>query len=109
MVAVTMHTCSEPGCPELLPRGQQRCATHPPALSPLQAQALYTSRRWLGFRRAYLASNPACVQCGAAATQVDHVRPIRDGGPVWDEGNLQALCGRHHTRKTNSERGGLSW
>ena len=36
---------------------------------------------------------------------IDHIRPIADGGAVYDEGNLQVLCIQCHGRKTAGERG----
>ena len=35
-----------------------------------------------------------------SATEVDHILPIEDGGAMYDEANLQALCKPHHSRKT---------
>ena len=34
------------------------------------------------------------------ATEVDHVLPMADGGAMYDEANLQALCKSHHSQKT---------
>ena len=45
-----------------------------------------------------------CVRCGKAGRlEVDHVRPIADGGAVYDLDNLQALCRRDHFAKTAAE------
>ena len=46
-----------------------------------------------------------CVECErhpplGAATEVDHILPIEDGGAMYDEENLQPLCKPHHSRKT---------
>jgi 5-methylcytosine-specific restriction protein A len=38
-------------------------------------------------------------QCYARASDVDHILPRAFGG-TDDEHNLQALCSRHHKRKT---------
>lgn len=55
------------------------------------------------FRR----GGPLCA-CGAAATEVDHVRPHRgDPDLFWDADNLQSLCKPCHSRKTVAEDGGL--
>lgn len=40
-----------------------------------------------------------CVQCGADATDVDHVLPVALGGDDEVE-NLQSLCSDCHKRKT---------
>lgn len=37
------------------------------------------------------------------ATVIDHIRPVRKGGDIWDEDNLQPLCESCHNRKTNAE------
>jgi 5-methylcytosine-specific restriction endonuclease McrA len=49
--------------------------------------------------------HPECAECGAPATDVDHVIPLADGGSN-DIGNLQALCHSHHSAKTAREQGG---
>ena len=36
--------------------------------------------------------------------EVDHIIEIEDGGEIWDIGNLQSLCKRHHIIKTNLEK-----
>lgn len=43
-----------------------------------------------------------CVQCGKAATDVDHIRPVSLGGS-WSLDNLQSLCGSCHMVKTMRE------
>jgi len=45
-----------------------------------------------------------CVQCGAAATEVDHIVEIQDGGEEFDLANLRSLCHRCHARKTAARR-----
>ncbi|MEN2980873.1 HNH endonuclease signature motif containing protein [Tistrella bauzanensis] len=58
--------------------------------------------RWRRARLAYLREHPLCVMCQSAgrvmeAQVVDHIRPHR-GDPhlMWDRGNWQSLCKRHH-------------
>lgn len=70
------------------------------------ASARGYSRSWQSASRAFLDSNPLCVEClqhglTAAATDVDHITPHR-GDPTlfWDETNWQPLCHSHHSRKT---------
>lgn len=47
----------------------------------------------------YLRANPLCEECGAAAVDVHHIVPLRDGGTnAWD--NLRALCHGCHSRIT---------
>lgn len=75
------------------------------------------TRAWQRFRLRVLADvgraefplgGPLCVACGAAATDVDHVRP-HDGDPglMYANENLQSLCKGCHGRKTATEDGGF--
>lgn len=77
---------------------------------PADVKAFYDSRRWRNVRKRVLARDPVCVTpgCGQIATDVDHIRPIREGGALLDGSNLQALCHGCHTRKTVREGGGGS-
>jgi 5-methylcytosine-specific restriction protein A len=65
----------------------------------------YGTRQWRYTRLAKLTVNPLCEVCGAVADQVDHKRPVADGGAVFDMGNLRSLCQRCHSFKTASEDG----
>ncbi|MHC4734639.1 MAG: HNH endonuclease [Planctomycetota bacterium] len=60
---------------------------------------------WRRRRFAWLREHPWCNWdgCHEAATQVDHVVPLSDGGPD-DEWNFQGLCARHHGAKTRGEK-----
>jgi 5-methylcytosine-specific restriction protein A len=56
-----------------------------------------------------LRTSPLCTEClkagrAVAATELDHVIPLRDGGRD-DETNLQGLCHQCHTDKSLRERG----
>ena len=48
-----------------------------------------------------------CVQCGTRRRlEVDHIEPVRTHPELsYSLGNLQALCGRCHARKTRIEVG----
>lgn len=46
---------------------------------------------------------PLCVQCGAIATDLDHIVPIEQGGAIWDRSNHQSLCRSCHSAKTSAE------
>lgn len=55
--------------------------------------------KWRMTRARFLKRNPACVECGDKATDVDHIKPRADGGTdEWT--NLQALCHSCHSKKT---------
>jgi 5-methylcytosine-specific restriction enzyme A len=58
---------------------------------------------WTAARARVLAEEPTCRTCGAPSAQVDHITPIRDGGPPLARDNLQALCHPCHSRKTARE------
>lgn len=60
--------------------------------------------KWAKLRRSFLTRHPLCVDCTRRdivepATEVDHIRPLRDGG-TNDWSNLQPLCKSCHSRKT---------
>lgn len=69
----------------------------------------YTSKAWAELRALYIKSFPLCKWCEeegrvVEADVVDHVKEIIDGGEPLDTANLQSLCHKHHTQKTNWER-----
>ena len=37
--------------------------------------------------------------------EVDHIRPVRNGGAEWDANNLQAICRNCHIAKSAGESG----
>lgn len=66
-------------------------------------------RRWRKYRQAYLHEHPLCVACKeegrtTAATDLDHITPVNDGGDFWDPDNHQPLCHSCHSRKTAREK-----
>lgn len=65
---------------------------------------------WMKIRRAVLDGEPLCRTCLAssrvtAATEIDHITPLRMGGHATDRGNLQPLCWACHNDKTLNEAG----
>jgi 5-methylcytosine-specific restriction enzyme A len=75
----------------------------------------YNTQRWLRVRKRQLIREPLCRACRlngliVAACDVDHVKPIANGGNVFDQANLQSLCKRHHSIKTNNyDKTGKQW
>lgn len=68
----------------------------------------YQSANWRRLRASFLRLHPLCRACAGqertvAATVVDHVVPIKDGGGRLDPSNLQPLCISCHNRKTAAE------
>lgn len=99
--------CVEPGCGE--PTHKTRCPehtrtrereTHDP-----KRQRVYHSRQWKTVRKRVLSRDVWCKTpgCTNLATDVDHVKALRDSDDPFDDANLQALCKRHHSQKTAAE------
>ena len=102
----TPSVCAVPGCPNIT--RDQRCADCRRQYERKRGSS--TARgydaEWRAIRRRYLEAHPRCEECGAPATEVDHI----DGqGPrgsnAWE--NLKALCKPCHSRKTVDRDGGL--
>lgn len=71
-------------------------------------EKFYNARAWRKVRKSYAEKNPLCVKCKAegksiAVAYVDHIQRIEDGGPKYDESNLQSLCKFHHDSKSGKE------
>lgn len=115
-----ISVCGKPGCGNARP-----CATHP-AVSQKQERSIegaerhrfYKSAIWVRLRAWFLSISPedypdyrcgllcwACKEHGIirAATDVDHIIPIQDGGSKTDPMNLQSLCRSCHASKTRTE------
>ena len=66
-------------------------------------------RRWKRLRRWFLIRHSLCEECKrngvlTVATEVDHIKPLSQGGERLDPANLQALCKPCHSRKTGREK-----
>ena len=61
---------------------------------------------WRKLRAEVLAAQPWCGECGAVATDVDHIVPRRRGGTDAFS-NLRPLCHGCHSRKTVTQDGGF--
>ena len=98
--------CAEPTCPNLTRRTY--CAAHQRAYNRHYKQThprpVYEHSRWRRVRQHYLAEHYRCVGCGAGASVVDHIVPVKSGGGFWNEAKWQALCWACHNRKTAEER-----
>lgn len=62
-------------------------------------------RRWAIVRRQVFERDGwRCRQCDRPSRlECDHVRPVADGGAVYDLDNLQAICRRCHIEKSARE------
>ena len=105
--------CSHPLCPDhATDRG--KCAKHQ-VKHPRSTNQAYIDRSkfynkpvWKRVRRQVLMSEPLCRLCLAdgvftEANVVDHILPRVDGGDSLSMKNLQPLCYRCHSIKTNKE------
>ena len=63
--------------------------------------------RWAIVRRKVLErDNYTCLDCGRHGfLEVDHMKPLYDGGAKYDLSNLQSLCKFCHRIKTTQEKG----
>jgi 5-methylcytosine-specific restriction protein A len=76
---------------------------------PKTADPELLTRDWKAMRERVIREAHGRCQapgCGRADRRMyaDHIVERRDGGAVFDRENLQCLCARHHTLKTNTER-----
>ena len=108
------RVCSRPGCANLITGRGSLCVEHErQAHRQREARRIrpqrspYDDPRWRKFRKDYLKDYPFCVDCGRAASHVDHIIPIKDGGAFLDRNNVQSLCRSHHGKKTASRDGGF--
>ncbi len=67
----------------------------------------YGTPRWKQLRRRMkIQAGNRCSISGCTNDQtrlhVDHIVEADDGGPFWDEANLQVLCKPHHDAKTRT-------
>lgn len=84
-----LRGCPVPGCPEVI---TSTCPRHPPVTG---ASSSMYDERWRQLRDHHLRLFPNCW-CGAKASEVDHIKPIRMGGARLDPLNLRSLCHAHH-------------
>ena len=105
--------CRKPGCPAVTRNPGGYCDAHQAYGDTLrrlretkkETLPFYLSSRWRKLRDWYIRQHPLCEECGRArATEVDHIREIKDGGDAMSESNLRALCHRCHMKKTAAER-----
>lgn len=82
---------------------QTRCPRHRRKDERPSAARRGYDARWRQVRARYLRENPACVVCGATATEVHH--DFGNAGALrYDTRFLVALCKRCHTSHTQRER-----
>src|SRR5688572_3546638 len=66
----------------------------------------YNTAQWRRVRREQLSLHPWCQYCRhgrlTIAREVDHVKPINQGGDPWDMSNLRSTCSPCHASKTRN-------
>jgi 5-methylcytosine-specific restriction endonuclease McrA len=64
----------------------------------------YDRRAWRDrMRPRILARDPICKLCGqAASTEVDHIRPMTEGGEDTED-NLRGVCKQCHSKRTRQD------
>lgn len=103
--------CAYPGCPNLT--NEKYCEVHKKcaeaeydrSLNNRSSDRFYTSPQWRKKRADFLIEHPFCEECRkqgrlTKAQMVDHIKPIKQGGALLEDYNLQALCNRCHSRKS---------
>lgn len=99
-------------CPECQ-RARDKAYSRKRQTDPEIAGRFYRTAAWRRLRAWFLRQHPFCAMCEAdgciitAASIVDHIEPIRQGGAALDARNLQSLCGPCHSGKTAIE--GSRW
>jgi 5-methylcytosine-specific restriction protein A len=105
-------TCTRSGCPGLVTNGRcSNCGKDRKRWQPsqnrderLSAAARGYDSRWRKVRRMILSKSPLCVDCYrqqivTEASEVHHIKAIRDGG-TNEESNLMPLCKPCHSTRT---------
>lgn len=49
-----------------------------------------------------------CQDCGGWGDEVDHIKPVHQGGAKWELDNLQVLCPDCHIKKTRRDMPGYT-
>jgi 5-methylcytosine-specific restriction enzyme A len=108
--------CLEPRCPNPA-TGKGRCDQHRKPIERERSRArreatkgVYKTRMWERRRIQVLTRDPFCADgrvCGgkAPSMEVDHVKPLAEGGERYAMANLRGTCTACHEAKTAAENG----
>ena len=60
---------------------------------------------WRRFRVRFLTAFPSCSveDCLDPATDIDHIKSLKDGGEKFDVNNLRSFCHSHHSQRTGRD------
>jgi 5-methylcytosine-specific restriction protein A len=115
MPTLPKKPCGFPMCPAVVEHGTRYCEQHQAAdgrrrreQERLRGSAATRGydRLWQRFRLKILSERPLCEDCQSAdgrltpATEVHHLRALRDGGARLDAENVRALCKACHSKRT---------
>lgn len=105
-------------CGKVTDDGSKYCESH--KAKKEESVRLYDKRRgspskrgynysWVNFRKHYLREHPLCVVCEregriTPASEIHHIKRLRDGGDKFTDDNLMPLCHSCHSRITMSNR-----
>ncbi|MBI1207493.1 MAG: HNH endonuclease [Azospirillum sp.] len=93
-------------CGTLVPAGKPcpRCSRERDLARGSRQQRGYDAD-WQRFRAAFLRQHPICStpDCGAPATDVDHIKALRDRGARLDPANCRPFCHPCHSRRTGRD------
>lgn len=97
-----MRVCAANGCPEVVKRGY--CPAHRPKGTRSPSSIVTGTHRWRVVKAGVLKRDRYRCQlqlpgCTGRATTVDHVDPVFNGGPHYEERNLAASCQSCNARK----------
>jgi 5-methylcytosine-specific restriction protein A len=102
--------CNAKGCRNLITGRLAYCKEHTPLVNENRPETdqLYNTQRWKNLRRVKRQANPLCESCKDQGkiklmVLVDHIKPVRDGGAMFDPKNLQSLCRECHDEKTKQD------
>lgn len=115
----SQKNCARGGCAKASIYGRRYCQEHTKQKDKADydiyrrndaGQKIYKTKLWANTRKDVLHYEPFCRECAKSgietlAVDVDHIKPIAQGGDPWDRGNMQPLCRPCHARKTASEVG----
>ncbi|MBI1209663.1 MAG: HNH endonuclease [Azospirillum sp.] len=90
-----------PRCPVCAQAGKAAADARRP-----DAKARGYGADWKKLRAELMPEGTSCRLCGYEASHLDHILPKARGG-TDDPSNLQPLCHRCHSTKTDSEDGGF--
>ena len=106
--------CTVPGCGKLVDGGRCDCGRKKDREPDFRVSAAKRGydRQWRKVRRIVLEREPLCRFCYekgevVPATEVDHIKPISQGGARLDPDNLRSLCKSCHSSHTARQGGGF--